>query len=427
MGTTSTTTMEALFRPTTRYRDSHRNRRRVAGSYTEVELLPGLTVEHVLATGVTWEDFYNFLQGKVIWMAPDVYICSAYMVNTRDPVFDPLIFVLGDDSGNTSMRVRVTEGTAFAIATATCDFLLRLFSTSEQHDVYIRGRPHSVPPRPPLSGAGLSLFFQESQICLGHVWFSNMTFNEDQCRSLATMSRLDVELNISSCSLLNGAAGGAFVECLHSDRGPIQLIRCEIDSHVLANALTGDSRVTVLKHEFVSETDADKGVLFRALANNRGLKELDLDGCSINDENWSILAESLKAHPTLTSLNLRDTRPGAQNGEIIEMSTGQRAQRIEMSTGQRAQRTRVLAEMMEENIILHTITSSGNERDEQIYAERIHPYLETNLYRPRVLGIKKADIELRRPLLALALQTESVRNKSNFLWMFLSGNSDILV
>jgi hypothetical protein len=41
--------------------------------------------------------------------------------------------------------------------------------------------------------------------------------------------------------------------------------------------------------------------------------------------------------------------------------------------------------------------------------------------------IRKADISLRRPLLGLAHQTESVRNKSNLLWMLLSGNPDVVL
>jgi hypothetical protein len=62
-----------------------------------------------------------------------------------------------------------------------------------------------------------------------------------------------------------------------------------------------------------------------------------------------------------------------------------------------------------------------------MYADMILPCLETNRYRPRVLAITQADIRLRRPLLGRALQTESVRNKPNLLWMFLSDNPDIVV
>jgi hypothetical protein len=82
---------------------------------------------------------------------------------------------------------------------------------------------------------------------------------------------------------------------------------------------------------------------------------------------------------------------------------------------------------MQLNTVLHTIELYGRHYDQHIYAERIQPYLETNRYRPRVVGIKKADIALRRPLLGLALQTESVRSNFNLLWMFLSGNTDVVL
>jgi hypothetical protein len=100
---------------------------------------------------------------------------------------------------------------------------------------------------------------------------------------------------------------------------------------------------------------------------------------------------------------------------------------MEFSDDQKTQRTRLVAEMMPRNTALHTIELGTNERDEQIYTKEICPRLEMNRYRPRVLAIKKADISLRRPLLGLAVQTKSVRNSSNLLWMFLSGNADIVV
>jgi hypothetical protein len=64
---------------------------------------------------------------------------------------------------------------------------------------------------------------------------NHIDLSEDQCLALATMSRLDVELVMYRCILLDDAAG-AFVECLQSDRGPIGLCECQIDSQILANA-----------------------------------------------------------------------------------------------------------------------------------------------------------------------------------------------
>jgi hypothetical protein len=132
---------------------------------------------------------------------------------------------------------------------------------------------------------------------------------------------------------------------------------------------------------------------------------------SSSDDNWTILCESLQAHPSLTKLDLSHTG-GRGNG---------------LTGDQKVQRTRLLAEMVQHNTVLHTINLSEYERDEKIYTESILPYLKTNRYRSWVHAIKKADISLRRPLLGRALQTESVRNDSNLLWMFLSGNADVVV
>jgi hypothetical protein len=154
-------------------------------------------------------------------------------------------------------------------------------------------------------------FSQESRSCLRKLTLYDMVLSEDQCLALATMSRLDVGLHLFDCSLSNGAAF-AFVECLQSDRGPVDLRDCQIDSQILANALTGESRVARLEPRSPGTNDARNAgmaVFFRALANNRGLVALDLSDHGICDENWTILCESLQVHLTLTSLNLINTRP----------------------------------------------------------------------------------------------------------------------
>jgi hypothetical protein len=147
-----------------------------------------------------------------------------------------------------------------------------------------------------------------------------MALSEDQCLALATMSRLDVELNLNWCSLSNNAAG-AFVEFLQSDRGPVNLDLCKIDSQIIiANALAGDSRVTRFQPDFNETDDSGMAILFRALANNRGLGDLDFGGDPISDENWTILCQSLQAHPTLTCLNLRATMPRSPADDLIVFS-----------------------------------------------------------------------------------------------------------
>jgi hypothetical protein len=402
VATEPTGTFEALFRPSNHFRGN------LPEGYTEVELLPGLTIENVWATGVTWDEFHRFLCHKVVWMTTNVY------VSFQRTYEDPLVLGLGGDF-HTSMLVRVRSGTAAAAATVTCDFLLRLLATCEHHNVIINGCSDGAST--PLSGAGLSLFFQESRGSLRQVTLTKMALNADQCLALTTMSRLDVELRIHICTPADDAAG-AFVECLKSDRGPVKLISCEIDSQTIAHALTGDSRVTKLKPFFYygRSNDAETDVLVAALANNRGLLHLDLQYCHISDDNWSILCESLKAHPTLTNLNLRFTSPRRPTAGVRNVLTDE----------QNTHRTRLLAEMMEQNVVLRTIDLSRHEHDEQIYTEEILPYLETNLYRTRVLAVNKAiERPFREKVLGRALGC--VKSNPNLVWMFLSENVDAFV
>jgi hypothetical protein len=396
----STRKMKALFRRSRPYFKNHLP----YGLTEELELLPGLTTENIWASGVTWEEFHRFLRDKLVWMTTNVYVCSnGFCVRGA-----PRVLQLGGN-GYTNMFVYVRSGAAAAEAVATCNFLVRLLASSELSSVLIQGRHNEVPL--PLSGAGLSIFFQESRDSLRKVAFHDMALNEDLCRALATMPQLDVELEMRYCSLADDATG-AFVECLHSDRGPITLNQCDIDDQILASALTGNSRVTKLKLlDSGRANNADTAVLFATLANNRGLVDLDWEDRSSSDDNWTILCESLQAHPSLTKLDLSHTG-GRGNG---------------LTGDQKVQRTRLLAEMVQHNTVLHTINLSEYERDEKIYTESILPYLKTNRYRSWVHAIKKADISLRRPLLGRALQTESVRNDSNLLWMFLSGNADVVV
>jgi hypothetical protein len=211
-----------------------------------------------------------------------------------------------------------------------------------------------------------------------------------------------------NCKLTDNAAS-TFVDCLHSDRGPIQLDVCQIDSQILANALTGNSRATHLRpHVSRGTNHADTAALLTGLANNKSLLVLDLRHRPISDGNWIILCQSLRAHPTLTSLKLAYTRFGGLNDE------------------QRVQRTRELAEMTKGNKSLHTIELLEGRHDQQIYAERIYPYLETNRYRPRVLAvIEIEDRPVRQQVLGRALYC--VRSNPNLFSMFLLENVDAFV
>jgi hypothetical protein len=141
---------------------------------------------------------------------------------------------------------------------------------------------------------------------------------------------------------------------------------------------------------------------------------LNLDDCSISAKDWSILAKSLKAHLTMTRLSLRNTRPRIPEDESVKMSYLERKRR-----------TFALAEMLQDNTVLHTICLQEDESNTHVYVESIEPRLEMNLYSPRVVAVKRVDAQFRRALLGKALQTKSVQNRPNIIRMFLSGNADV--
>jgi hypothetical protein len=74
----------------------------------------------------------------------------------------------------------------------------------------------------------------------------------------------------------------------------------------------------------------------------------------------------------------------------------------------------------------HTIKLSEDERDDEIYTEDILPYLETNLYRPRVVVVKKT-IARPFPEKVLGRALHCVKSNPNLVWMFLSENVDVFV
>jgi hypothetical protein len=432
MNPSETRMIETLFR-STNGRSRRDNNTRVQRRVSEFELVQPLSesesAHNILATGIAWKDLLRFLPAKIAWMAPDVYICTKGFTSFLTDF--PMVLLLAvNASGQPNLCVHVSSSSPVTAATVACDFMVRLLATSEDHeDVFLKGCPsnnlHAVPT--PISGAALSHFFQDSSrdnSNLRMVHFSGMALSEEQCLALATMpprlDNKDVEIRLSCCSLAGdgrGAAAAAFVDCLRSDRGgPVSLFRCKIRSHILTTVLTGNSRVTRIKLGYYDMSDPIlMSLLFgTVLASNRGLVDLDLRCHSISDESWSILCHSLQQHPTLISLDLRDTRPTRQATEEVMLE-------------QKRKRTRAIADLLEQNTILQTVHLSEQEREGPLYAQLIQPRLEMNLYRARELAIKDSthnDRPIREKVLGRALHC--VRKKPNLVQMFLSQNMDVV-
>jgi hypothetical protein len=475
MATTSTTTMPtepawatALFRPTNRLRGFRRSistnlvQDKIAETErTEIELLPEFTMAQVLAaTDMTWEQCCRVFNGKFVWMAPNVLFSSALFPSTLKRIIsiglerddnNPFRRIMNDYNNpigrimNTvglimkaGIAARATATTTFRVYTtedtnprdpavmATCDFLVRLLATvgrlrQDHHpddNVFVLRADQNDGVPPPISCAALSRLLQDNDSNIRKLKLCSMVLNEEHIRALATVSG-SMEIILDQCRLeVDVECHNAFVQCLVRNKGPTQLNCCRIDYPILTAALTGNSRVSRLKlapDEGNRVIAHHKEALLRALEHNCGLVKLDLATYGMRNEDLKTLCESLRMHPTLTDLDLRMTRP------FIRTSFT----RAKLSNVQKAHRTALWADIVKANTVLHTIRLDEYERDNKIYADTILPHLEMNLYRSRVLAIKKADSQIRRPLLGRALQSKSVRQRPNILWMILSANLDV--
>jgi hypothetical protein len=182
--------IEALFRPTNRYRDLLREERgdysyQLPEELTELDIFPDLSPEHVLATGITWEDFCRFLSGKIIWMGPGAYVCDGFIFFDYPDGYRFIVQLGSLDIRDPRLLVyAATEPeTAAAATAATFDFFVHLLATIKKGDALIEGfSEYSIP----ISGPGLFHFFQESQDNLRIVTLKGMILNDEQIQALAT-------------------------------------------------------------------------------------------------------------------------------------------------------------------------------------------------------------------------------------------------
>jgi hypothetical protein len=199
--------------------------------------------------------------------------------------------------------------------------------------------------------------------------------DENHCRVLGTYSRPDLEIVLERCKI-SRAGASALAEVLGRNQGPIKLYNCEIDNLLLADGLRGKSRLKSLKLRLSdSPEDSNREVLaiVGALRENKGLVGLDLSSeCHLCDETWDAVWDSLKTHPTLEVLDLRQTFmiPTAASAVLQPW-------------------VQALVDMMKINMSIHTMHLDPCYSQRELYRLSVIPYLETNRLRPRLLAIQR--------------------------------------
>jgi hypothetical protein len=350
------------------------------GYASESQLLENVSLEDILLSNITFDDFCRSIDtdDKLVWMHDGVYICTDFRM-----AFLEYVCVLelksnqnhlprrgpGINRNGPQLRVYARTTAVPAATNATCDFAVLLLATTTAGDAYINSEYVS-----------LSRFLGGTRDTLRELTLVNMTLDEDHLQTLHTTGPLHIILDSCALSSVPGCLD-AFIACLR--RGPTELVECNtMPSNIVANALDYPSRVTRLvltdtsieddfgedhNHALGLQDDHAQHHIFGSLAHNRSLEKVVLYNCSISTENWTLLCQSLTAHPTLTSIDLRLTHPWRALDSW------------EFTLEEKAARTRLLADMMRVNRMLQIIHLSDNEIDNDICNQSILPYLDVNI------------------------------------------------
>jgi hypothetical protein len=230
--------------------------------------------------------------------------------------------------------------------------------------------------------------------------------SEVSCRAMATA---EVRcLTFEHCNLEDG--GAALVESVRQGRGPRELRflrRHPFDSSERAvtcmNALRGNTYLERLELWWIDDYQFTQA-LAAALRENKGLVQLSLSSCTLDQRDRTELLKAITLHPSLRSLHL-------------EMD------RTDIRLRKRRECIKAVADMLSVNDRVEVI--SDNTIDKGDWDTFVAPRLECNKYRTRFPSIQKIEeASTRAAVLARALA--KFAGKPHLVLMLLNQNHDVV-
>jgi hypothetical protein len=406
--------MERLFSPCTRWHGLLESRG-IRPPERMQELNLDVSTEELLSAkrAFTYSDLYAMLGRNgtaAAWLSPHAAVARGdeRAVYSWFRLDESRRFCLSADGNEIVALARSPEHLS-----EICDVVVRLLAASAVHSVILQKWNYHDDAliNAPTTVAYLMEQCQSLKVLNLHdVGY----LDEDHCRVLGAFSRPDPEIELIRCELTSAGAS-ALAEVLGRNQGPTKLDQCDIDNSFLADGLRGNSCLKSLTPQSSSGVleigNREVLAISGALRENKGLVELHLTHCSMSDETWDEVCDSLETHPTLQVLSLQD-------------STHRYAEPPPLAPAVLKPRIQALADMMKMNMSIHTIHLYNSYRQHELFRESVIPYLETNRFRPRVRAIQKArPIPYRAKVLGRALQ--SARTDPNSFWMLLSGNPEV--
>jgi hypothetical protein len=397
----------------------------------EVELTEGGGgLESLLASSCTWMDFLSFTNNKAAWLDEHVLVLTGRNNSERIGAYYFFMsieasFVSGPNPTRTAALNIFALPSSRMQATNICDaLLLRLLVRSQPKRVYLKSLWFDNPLT--VSGPAIQELLERCPD-LELLAFMDTTLDETQCRALASASpstttgKLDIRFH--DCRVLNVDSTAAFAALFRNNNSNNQgdQVHYHLDHFqtedwpILAESLRGNTSViTIIQPagrlaKRMLEHDEFRA-LAEALRENQGLLRFSLRGQHINHENWTVLCQSLRSHPTLDTLDLSGTFH-YPNAGITEAS--------------KKHRCTCIVNLLRSNTVLRSVLLTRDERDETIWSKSIIPHLETREFQPLVLEIKTvADQPRRSKLFGRALN--SVKTQPYLLYLFVIGNVDII-
>jgi hypothetical protein len=387
-------------------------------------------LEALLASGCSWMEFLSFMKNKVAFMDENVLVNLGR--NSVECIEELYFFIsiearfgTGPNLTRTAVLNVYAQPSSRMQATNICNALLQLLVRSQPSQVHLKSLWYEHPPN--ISGPAIQMLLEQCPD-LELLAFIDATLDENQCRALAAASPSATTLNIRfhDCRVLHAGSTAALADLFRTDNNNNNNQGGQVHYHldhfqsedwrILAESLRGNTSVKTIVQpagrlaERMLEDDEFRA-LAEALGANQGLLKFYPRGQLINDENWTVLCQSLCSHPTLETLNL--------SGTFDDLNAGI------MSNASKTHRCNCIVDLLRSNTILRSVHLTREERDETIWSESILPHLQTRKYQPLVLEIKAVvDQSRRSKLLGRAL--DSVKTKPYLLYLFLTGNVDII-
>jgi hypothetical protein len=404
--------MERFFTPIRRYQDMGV----VDGDdgpfeYTEVEL--AIPVEEFLSYSWEWKDLCAFAScddlPKIIWITPNAFLSVEENVMNEPHFFGSRLRVTlaamlqattGGRDNNTLMLLQDSHP---ADPTGACNVFWRAITTSNMPRLNVqdcRSCPGGLP-----SGPILSQFLRGSP-SLQHIHMRGFDFKREHCRALATLERLDLEVQLRECSFGPQDTEDTFVEWFQKNAVVTKLFYCDIDFSLL-RALRGNKSVKWLSFKHTREHEMR--ALAQALPGNMGIEHLAFSHFEVSDEVWSLIFRSLSRHPRVESL-------------FIPYATSILNPPRNFSAASKTARMQAVLEMLRHNTVVHIIDFTDQFIDVEAYLNVILPRLEMNRsgFEVQRQALKRADSSIRPQLLGRALHV--VQYNPNLVFQFLSEN-----